>query len=195
VPPTLGPSSYRANEGTSIAFKYGPSDPTGLNAGMLPPNGPFFTDSACRITDITDGTSNTAAFSEIIIGDFSNAVASEIPDLFTATTTPPDADQAVSDCAAVNVNDLSTQGLSNIGGPWLLGGHASTCYQHAPPPGTRGCLFPLKARQLTAASSYHNRGVNLLLCDGSVRFVSYGIDLATWRAIGSRNGGETPGDY
>jgi prepilin-type processing-associated H-X9-DG protein len=44
-------------------------------------------------------------------------------------------------------------------------------------------------------SSRHSQGVNLLLGDGSVRFVLDSIDLGTWRALGSRNGGEAIGDY
>ena len=31
-------------------------------------------------------------------------------------------------------------------------------------------------------------GVNLLLADGSNRFVTNGINLFTWRALGTRNG-------
>ena len=38
-------------------------------------------------------------------------------------------------------------------------------------------------------------GVNLLSCDGSVRFVSDSIDLDTWHALGSRNGGEPPANF
>jgi prepilin-type N-terminal cleavage/methylation domain-containing protein/prepilin-type processing-associated H-X9-DG protein len=41
-----------------------------------------------------------------------------------------------------------------------------------------------------AASSYHSGGVNLCMADGSVRFLTDSIDLALWRAAGSRNGGE-----
>jgi len=42
-----------------------------------------------------------------------------------------------------------------------------------------------------AARSLHPGGVNVLLADGSVRFVSGTIDLALWRAAGSMNGGES----
>ncbi|MEZ6077915.1 MAG: hypothetical protein R3C56_20260 [Pirellulaceae bacterium] len=28
------------------------------------------------------------------------------------------------------------------------------------------------------------------MCDGSVRFISQSVDLASWRALGSRSGGE-----
>lgn len=46
------------------------------------------------------------------------------------------------------------------------------------------------------ARSYHTGGlVNVLLMDGSVRGVSKSIKLATWRALGTRDGGETVGDY
>jgi prepilin-type N-terminal cleavage/methylation domain-containing protein/prepilin-type processing-associated H-X9-DG protein len=36
----------------------------------------------------------------------------------------------------------------------------------------------------------HTGGTNCLMFDGSVRFVSYSIDINIWRAIGTRNGGE-----
>jgi prepilin-type N-terminal cleavage/methylation domain-containing protein/prepilin-type processing-associated H-X9-DG protein len=41
--------------------------------------------------------------------------------------------------------------------------------------------------------SYHTSGVNILLMDGSVRFVSNSIVLETWRALGTRAGGEIVG--
>ena len=43
---------------------------------------------------------------------------------------------------------------------------------------------------VTPASSYHAGGVNVVLCDASVRFISESVDLAAWVAAGSRAGGE-----
>jgi prepilin-type N-terminal cleavage/methylation domain-containing protein/prepilin-type processing-associated H-X9-DG protein len=48
---------------------------------------------------------------------------------------------------------------------------------------------PLGRRQ--GARSRHTQGVNVALCDGSCRFVRNTIDLATWRALGTAQGGET----
>jgi prepilin-type processing-associated H-X9-DG protein len=46
------------------------------------------------------------------------------------------------------------------------------------------------------ASSAHTNGVNLLLCDGSVRFVPNSISVTTWRSLATRAGSETLGsDY
>ena len=41
-----------------------------------------------------------------------------------------------------------------------------------------------------AFGSFHTGGINICLADGSVRFVRETIDLATWRGMGSINGGE-----
>jgi type II secretory pathway pseudopilin PulG len=46
------------------------------------------------------------------------------------------------------------------------------------------------AVQVTAARSRHAGGVNVSLCDVSVRFVSNDIALDAWKALGSMNGAE-----
>jgi prepilin-type processing-associated H-X9-DG protein len=55
---------------------------------------------------------------------------------------------------------------------------------------TTGCTFAA-----VTSRSYHNGGVNVLLMDGSVHFVSNGILPQTWHALGTRAGGEIVGDY
>ena len=39
-------------------------------------------------------------------------------------------------------------------------------------------------------TSNHPGGANVLLCDGSARFIKSTIDIKTWWALGTRNGGE-----
>ncbi len=48
---------------------------------------------------------------------------------------------------------------------------------------------------IVGASSNHPGGVNMLLMDGSVKFVKNGINLNTWQSLGTINWGEViPGD-
>jgi prepilin-type processing-associated H-X9-DG protein len=140
-----------------------------------------------------DGTSNTAAFSEHLVGDFTNGAAMEKGDTFRPGTYPSTPDQAMADCAAIDIHDLSKQGYSNVGGPWLQGYHSTTSYWHSAPPNSRSCMFP-PSRIMTTANSNHTNLVNVCLCDGSVRSVANSISLATWRALGTRNSGDLLGD-
>mgnify|MGYP001114930777 CR=1 FL=1 len=41
-----------------------------------------------------------------------------------------------------------------------------------------------------AARSQHSGGVNVSFADGSVRFIKDSISPATWRAVGTKGGGE-----
>lgn len=195
VPAGWAGNNYRANEGTGVVMWWGPDQvpSSNVNAAMPAPNGPFFCNSKHRFADITDGLSNTAALSEHIKGDFSQSIASERADTFRPGTYPSNADEAVAQCAAVDINDLTKQGYSNVGAPWLYGYHSTTSYWHGGLPNTRSCMFP-PSRISTTANSNHVGGVNVTLCDGSVRFVSDNISLATWRALGTRAQGETLGN-
>jgi len=191
VPAGWAGTNYRANQGSGILWGLPPSDPTDPNYGMPAPNGPFYLNSRTRVSDIPDGLSNTAAFSEHVTGDFSNAVAAE-SDTFWPQTHPVDADQAYSMCQSIDSKNLAFQRVSDVGAPWIYGYHSTTVYFHVAPPGARSCMYP-PGRISTTASSGHTNGVNVLLCDGSVRFVNFGVSLPTWRAVGSRNGGEVLG--
>ncbi len=90
---------------------------------------------------------------------------------------------------AVDVNDVSKQGFSNIGAPWIRGYHSTTTYYHVNVPNGRSCMYP-SSRIMTTASSNHTGGVNVAMMDGSTKFVSQTVDLTAWRAVGTRDGGE-----
>jgi prepilin-type N-terminal cleavage/methylation domain-containing protein/prepilin-type processing-associated H-X9-DG protein len=182
-------TNYRVNYGTSIVNTYGPQDTGAINTNMPPPNGLIFLDFKIGLASVTDGTSNTAAFGEHVKGDFSNAISTELSDTYQPGTHPASADEAYQNCRAVNILDLTMQGNSNAGAPWMSDGHTPARYYHASPPNSRGCMFPPQ-RISTTANSRHPGGVNVTMADGSVRFFKSTINLAAWRAVGTRNGGE-----
>ena len=142
-----------------------------------------------KVARITDGLSHTAAFSERIIGDGNQLESTEASDTFAPGTTYPGVENAYQDCLKVNVNDLAKQGNSDIGFPWIRAYHSTTIYYHNNTPNGRSCMYP-PGQIMTTASSRHTGGVNLMLCDGSARFVSNSISRLTWQALGSRNGDE-----
>jgi prepilin-type N-terminal cleavage/methylation domain-containing protein/prepilin-type processing-associated H-X9-DG protein len=54
---------------------------------------------------------------------------------------------------------------------------------------------PRQSYRVVTARSYHTGGVNALLMDGSVQFVRDSVTQATWRALGTRAGGEVVTDF
>jgi prepilin-type N-terminal cleavage/methylation domain-containing protein/prepilin-type processing-associated H-X9-DG protein len=188
LPPGQAGETYHPNSGNYIQYVSGASDPTGFNTSLPPFNGVFYPLSNTRIADIIDGTSNTAGWSEMGLGDMSNAIATEKTDQFWTQTWPTTPDLAISQCQSFPASNLSYQGLSTDGVPWIEGS-TSAMYNHVNVPNKRSCIFP-PGRIMNTANSYHPGGVNVVLCDGSVRFVKETISLPTWRALGSRNGGE-----
>jgi prepilin-type N-terminal cleavage/methylation domain-containing protein/prepilin-type processing-associated H-X9-DG protein len=184
VPPGMGGNNYFANYGSNIQFFQNSSVANGVFA---------LRDQGLSIAAITDGTSNTAAFSEMRKGDFNNAVYSPADWLnASAAGLPSTADQAYSICQTINTQDLSYQCFS-AGGEWLSDDSTGTAYLHVVPPNTTNCCWLANLTFAATASSGHINGVNVLLCDGSVRFTANGISLATWRALGTRSGGEVLG--
>jgi prepilin-type processing-associated H-X9-DG protein len=193
IPAGWAGTNYRASQGSGILNSQPSTIAGDPNFGMPAPNGVFVPQFSIRVAAILDGTSNTAAFSEHPIGDFNNSISSPT-DTFRPGTFPATPDQAVAMCAAADPTNLGQQGVSNVGAPWMESYHSTSEYFHVAPPNSRSCMFP-PGRIATTAASRHSGGVHVLLCDGSVRFVNSSIDLGTWRALGTRAGGEVVGDY
>jgi len=184
LPAGQGGNNYFANYGTEPQFFQNTSIANGV-FGLREPTGKGVT-----LMAITDGTSNTAAFAELLKGDFNNATYNRA-DWLNASSLgmPTTADQANNLCMSVDTTNLSYQWFS-AGGEWLNDNATGTAYTHVGLPNTRSCGFPANLRFSVNASSAHTNGVNVLLCDGSVKFVNNSIDLPTWRALGTRAGGE-----
>jgi prepilin-type N-terminal cleavage/methylation domain-containing protein/prepilin-type processing-associated H-X9-DG protein len=190
--PSLGAATnYMGNNGNLPIFVMA----RGLNANT-PPNGVFYTEGKdVNFASILDGTSNTAFFSERVLGDGNLGLVSPLEDVFNgpnaAPGRPATAGEAVTWCQSVDVTNPANQFPIFMGAPWAHGQH---CYQHVSPPNSRSCGWLPSLRATMAATSRHPGGVNVVFGDGSTRFINDRIDLAVWRALGSRNGGETVGD-
>lgn len=77
---------------------------------------------------------------------------------------------------------------------WIEGNYPHTSYNHVAPPNWTGpdCSADGEgmAGGVMTARGNHPGGVNVLVMDGSVRFVTNSIALAVWRALATRAGGE-----
>jgi prepilin-type N-terminal cleavage/methylation domain-containing protein/prepilin-type processing-associated H-X9-DG protein len=168
--------SYVINWGNQ-AVPYNPADPAQDPAKGIAPFG--YTDYVSRnkprptrIADITDGTSNTLLMSEVIMAR--NDTDYDIR-----------GDMLNDDRPCTMFMTLNTPNSGTDVSPYCN----DAVYPFNPP-----CKNNSPYAQ-KAARSRHPGGVNTLFADGSVHFIGNGIALATWRALGTINGGEVVGDY
>ena len=166
-----GRTNYMADMGSGIVWQ----EAVGGNAGLPEPNGLFHGNTSKRFAAVTDGLSNTGMFSERLLADGNNAVVSPVADVFFSPLGPVTVDEAFGMCRAIDVTNLASQFPLFMGAPWLTGQHI---FQHINPPNGRSCGFFVANRAVMPPSSMHPGGVNLLLADGSVRFVKDAVALA-----------------
>ncbi|MCA9132708.1 MAG: DUF1559 domain-containing protein, partial [Planctomycetales bacterium] len=127
-----------------------------------------------KLGELTDGTSNTLAFSECVQGSNGNLTGfawwgggCNFETLLAPNTSQPDVVEQ--SCANPPTDPLN-----------------SPCVVRAVASGN----VVTSGAETHAARSRHTGGVQATLCDGSVRFISNAIDLYTWRGLGSAAGGE-----
>jgi prepilin-type N-terminal cleavage/methylation domain-containing protein/prepilin-type processing-associated H-X9-DG protein len=166
------------------------------NGVRIRSNGIFFRNSAVRMAEITDGTSNTAIFSECQRGPVTTPSASQ--DLMVSTAVDPSSWDGSPNVDAVRPSACESRSAATAkyrGGQYYRGGVMWTgFYNHTLTPNFKGrdCYRDVGLDSgHYAARSFHTSSVNVALCDGSVRTVNDNIDLAAWRAAGSRGDGET----
>ena len=179
-----GQTNYMADMGSGIVWQSSLFAP---NTTLPMPNGVFYGNSATRLAEITDGLSNTGFFGERIVGDSSTGIISPIADVFFDPGAPLTPDDAMAQCLALNIYNPANQLPMIMGVPWIDGQHITL---HVTTPNTRSCGFFIVNRAVMPASSKHPGGTNMLFGDGSVKFIKDSVSLQTYRALGTRNGGE-----
>jgi prepilin-type N-terminal cleavage/methylation domain-containing protein/prepilin-type processing-associated H-X9-DG protein len=195
---TFGPSNYH--------FCTGDGQPGSGHVGdagypinkAQPANGAFILGPAQSAATITDGTSNTVAASEQLIGPASGSTttttgASPVPAdvrraaVFVSTTPLPDNPSRA-------CNDAIAGWRLDKGYAWWDGDYRSSLYNHYLTPNSKlyDCWqsSPPHDPAIKAARSNHPGGVNVLYCDGHIQFAKDSISVTTWRALGTRGGGE-----
>jgi prepilin-type N-terminal cleavage/methylation domain-containing protein/prepilin-type processing-associated H-X9-DG protein len=211
VPPYLylapsawgGPGcNYRGNMGT-WGYRY------------LENTGAMYYDSSIPLNGFSDGTSQTALFSERCKGDWSPTHVFPRGDIYVWGTSVPYflqykwwypamtwfqtsgsalQNQLVQWCETFDPGSIPPSQMSaEQGGNWVHGETFELSYNHILPPNRAGCVgqnISVALLELVPPSSFHAGGVNVLFCDGSVRFVKDSVDRRTWWSLGTRAGGE-----
>jgi prepilin-type N-terminal cleavage/methylation domain-containing protein/prepilin-type processing-associated H-X9-DG protein len=164
----------------------------------------------------TDGTSNTVAFAEWLVGNGQGSSGSryrgnmEMADgssntwSTNALTNLPAIQTALQLCATKFSSEPATSAatISDYKGwRWSLGAIGFASFNTVQTPSDNsvpvgGCqsgstneAWANGAWSMGAASA-HPGGANVLFCDGSAKFIKSSIGRVTWMSLGTRNGGE-----
>jgi prepilin-type N-terminal cleavage/methylation domain-containing protein len=132
----------------------------------------MFENSAQRITDCTDGTSNTILVLE----------AAARPVVYRLGVVQP------------AITNNQGQGWIDSDSAFSLDGASASGVQEGCGP-ANGCTFPMNKKNDNEPYSFHSGGVSCVFGDGSVKFIRESVSLATFSALCTRAAGEVVGDF
>ena len=179
---------------------------TNKATGMRGGNGAFNPNRGFKPADFTDGLRNTVAVAEV------KAYTSKVVGASNAVVyaTPPAPPAVPADIAALPLGAFDPAKTTHA--EWVDGKVHETGFTAVFAPNANvkyasgGTTYDVDYIAATESSvgdtyaavtarSYHGGGVNVVLMDGSVRFVTDAVQPATWRALVTRAGGEVGGEY
>ena len=218
------PGIISARGNCSYAFSRG--DYIGVDAGTgrdaQNSSGLFCLRRCFSMRDVTDGTSNTIAMAERVQANFgiggkgTPTIKEGILVNVGAITTSPGS--CIAAAAAIRQGDRYTTGAAVKGrfsSIWCDGQPEINSFYTVTPPNGPSCINDGNGNADGAVgmfppSSMHTGGIQAVLADGSVRFISENIDtgnlgVATvignrspygvWGALGTKGGGEVIGEF
>jgi prepilin-type N-terminal cleavage/methylation domain-containing protein/prepilin-type processing-associated H-X9-DG protein len=215
-PIAITPSKIAANDGANNNYfaslgtstQYWMPDTTGVftygNGGIIP-------GKTYGIQNIFDGTSNTIAYGEALVGDFSiqfvkwrdgpQATQTGVAILQDASTNPAGVLTDLQNCAAAFLIPATSAATNIKGMRWAQNDPSFGVFNTIVPPSSTQYPFGWCslgavtsnnsiAGQYQNANSNHPGGANFLFCDGAVRFIKSTIALKTYWALGTKANGE-----
>jgi prepilin-type N-terminal cleavage/methylation domain-containing protein/prepilin-type processing-associated H-X9-DG protein len=215
-----GSNDKDTSEGTQGRLNYMACLGTTAQFGTTGPGAGIFTNSTVApgtelqgvpLGTISDGTSNTAMFAEVmrtthpwpsVSGVRDNTVII-LPTDGGVFTDANDADGRLIPACATGADWNSS--IKYVGLQFERDLWGTVFYTHTLPPNWNrkvsgganqqyNCGNLSITRFHVAASSYHSGGVNVGLADGSVRFVRDAINFTAWQGMGTMRGGEVISD-
>jgi hypothetical protein len=207
---TIGRLSYKACVGGGSTPAANINN-TRTNRNNVQNDGSFSYVRGSNFADLTDGTSNVVVAGEVAMmytrpGNFIGSVARRTPNNTGANATP--ANHNPNPCTPTNAHLQAKSwqpGSGNVaiaaaglqGQFWHWGHPVTSGFSTVYPPNGPSCattaLQNLNQLMTTnvnetviSASSYHPGGAQVVLGDGSVKFISETIDRATWRRAGDK---------
>jgi prepilin-type N-terminal cleavage/methylation domain-containing protein len=193
------PTNYAQNLGSWQVL-------TNKAGAMVLGDGAFTPNQGCKPADFVDGMSNTLGLSEV------KAFTARVTGADnTATYNPaPAVPTTAADVLGYSLAAFSATKYTHV--EWVDGKVHETGFTTVLPPNSvvayvsGGVTYDLDFITATESStgdtfaavtsrSFHTGGVNTVFMDGSVHFISNTVSPTTWRALGTRAGGEVVGDY
>lgn len=149
-------------------------------------------DPPVRPAAIVDGMSNTAMVAEWVCGAWfpktgdrlSSAYLLEADNLWR----PDQFEAAIQACVNLRPEGLDT--TDRKGWKWSNGSPGHSAYCHNMGLNEFTCISTENPSASWTAGSRHGSGANVLFADGRVSFLKSSMAIGTWRAIGTRDGGE-----
>jgi prepilin-type processing-associated H-X9-DG protein len=202
------PNNYFASVGTTSNFILPGADPNAIvTLADHPTTGLFGFQLSYGLNSCLDGTSNTIAFAESTIGNPNGQL--RMKDIGVTSVGIPatsllqdNSANYAATTAGIQVCNAAAQGtgggsVSDVRGfLWAYGGLGMSMFNTIALPNSIagwtycGVSYTSVLVNYSEADSFHPGGINVLLADGSVRFVKNSVAQNVWFALGTKANGE-----
>jgi prepilin-type N-terminal cleavage/methylation domain-containing protein/prepilin-type processing-associated H-X9-DG protein len=206
---TANTNNYYGCIGTTMNFsQIGKKNLNVASLGNWPTTGLFTMQQSYGVNTVIDGTSNTIAFAEAVVGNqhlqkrqkligFNTVGALASSLLADAESNPTMALAGLQTCTKVWSSGSGGSVDDQRGENWAHGCMAMTLFNTVATPNAYSkawthcsSISSTALADLSNSDSYHPGGVNTLMTDGSVKFVKNSINQYTWWALGTKANGE-----